>query len=77
MSENRKLSREPARMISSLPHETEDQTLLASKVSNTMRDILSITEQTTAGTQQSAIAVGQLTGLAAELKASVSGFKLS
>jgi twitching motility protein PilJ len=42
-----------------------------------MRDILAITEQTTAGTQQSAAAVGQLTGLAAELKASVSGFKLS
>ncbi|WP_254456691.1 methyl-accepting chemotaxis protein [Deefgea piscis] len=77
LSEIGKVSRELARLISSIAHETEDQTLLASKVSNTMRDILSITEQTTAGTQQSAIAVGQLTGLAAELKASVSGFKLS
>ena len=41
-----------------------------------MRDILAITEQTSLGTQSSAEAVGQLTGLAAELKSSVSGFKL-
>ncbi|WP_255573562.1 methyl-accepting chemotaxis protein [Deefgea tanakiae] len=77
LAEIGKVSRELARLIGSIAHETEDQTQLASQVSHTMRDILSITEQTTAGTQQSAVAVGQLTGLAAELKASVSGFKLS
>ncbi len=77
LSEIGKVSRELARLIGSIAHETEDQTQLAAQVSNTMRDILLITQQTTAGTQQSAIAVGQLTGLAAELKASVSGFKLS
>ena len=39
-------------------------------------DILRITEQTTAGTQKTAQAVGELAGLATELKGSVAGFKV-
>ncbi|WP_348946218.1 methyl-accepting chemotaxis protein [Chitinibacter sp. FCG-7] len=77
LAEIGKVSRELARLIESIAHETEGQTALASKVTTTMRDILAITEQTTQGTKQSAAAVGELTGLAAELKSSVSGFKLS
>ncbi len=42
-----------------------------------MTDILNITEQTTTGTKQTAVSIGQLIGLAAELKGSVAGFKLS
>ncbi|WP_246307886.1 methyl-accepting chemotaxis protein [Chitinibacter bivalviorum] len=77
LSEIGKVSRELARLNESIAKETEGQTALASKVASTMRDILAITEQTTQGTKQSAAAVGELTGLAAELKSSVSGFKLS
>ena len=40
------------------------------------RDILAITERTTLGTKQTAVSVGQLSDLAAELKGSVSGFKV-
>ncbi len=70
------VSRELARLIESIAHETEDQTKLASRVNTSMRDILAITEQTTNGTKLSAEAVGQLATLASELKSSVSGFKL-
>ena len=42
-----------------------------------MQDILRITEQTTAGTQKTAQAVGELANLATELKGSVAGFKVS
>ncbi len=71
-----RVSRELARLIESIAHETEDQTQLALRVNSSMRDILGITEQTTTGTKLSAAAVGQLSSLAAELKSSVSGFKL-
>ena len=76
LTEIGKVSRDLARLIESIAHETEDQTQLASKVNTSMRDILAITEQTSAGTRQSATAVGQLTSLAQELKDSASGFKL-
>ncbi|QBC43505.1 methyl-accepting chemotaxis protein [Iodobacter fluviatilis] len=76
LTEIGQVSRDLARLIESIAHETEDQTLLASKVNISMRDILAITEQTSAGTKQSATAVGQLTALAQELKDSASGFKL-
>jgi twitching motility protein PilJ len=76
LSDIGRVSRELARLIESIAHETEDQTQLALRVNSSMRDILGITEQTTTGTKLSAAAVGQLAGLAAELKSSVSGFKL-
>ncbi len=76
LSEIGRVSRELARLIESIAHETEGQTKLAARVNNSMRDILGITEQTTSGTKLSAAAVGQLSSLAAELKSSVSGFKL-
>ncbi len=41
-----------------------------------MKHIRSITEQTTLGTQQTAVSIGQLADLAIELKGSVSGFKV-
>jgi len=45
-------------------------------VANLMQDILSVTEQTTAGTQRTAEAVDELNALASELKGSVAGFKV-
>ncbi len=76
LSDIGRVSRELARLIESIANETEDQTQLALRVNASMRDILGITEQTTTGTKLSAAAVGQLSSLAAELKSSVSGFKL-
>jgi twitching motility protein PilJ len=76
LSEIGRVSRELARLIESIAHETDGQTKLAARVNNSMRDILGITEQTTSGTKLSAAAVGQLSSMAAELKSSVSGFKL-
>jgi twitching motility protein PilJ len=46
-------------------------------VAGKMQDILRVTEQTTAGTQKTATAVGELAGLATELKGSVAGFKVA
>ncbi|SMC26929.1 twitching motility protein PilJ [Andreprevotia lacus DSM 23236] len=77
LTEIGQVSRDLAKLIGSIANETEDQTQLAGRVNHSMRDILSITEQTTEGTKQSAEIIGQLTGLAQELKDSVSGFKLS
>ena len=76
LSDIGRVSRELARLIELIARETEGQTRTAEQVNVSMRDILAITEQTSLGTQSSAEAVGQLTGLAAELKSSVSGFKL-
>jgi len=41
-----------------------------------MRSILGVTEQTTEGTKRTAASVGQLAGLARDLKGSVANFKL-
>jgi len=41
-----------------------------------MQAILSVTEQTTAGTERTAAAVEELSSLASELKGSVAGFKV-
>jgi twitching motility protein PilJ len=41
-----------------------------------MHDILTITQQTTEGTKQTAVSIGQLANLAQELKGSVANFKI-
>lgn len=71
------VSRELAERIQSISARTVEQREVAESVSQSMNDILNITEQTTAGTKQTAVSIGQLIGLAAELKGSVAGFKLS
>ncbi len=76
LSEIGQVSNELAGLIETIAQSTQAQQGLAHKVSQSMQDILRITEQTTAGTKQTAVSIGQLTGLAAELKGSVSGFKL-
>ncbi|MBE9609209.1 type IV pili methyl-accepting chemotaxis transducer N-terminal domain-containing protein [Chitinilyticum litopenaei] len=77
LTEIGRVSKELARLIEGIAHETEAQTDLASRVTQAMREILAITQQTTTGTKQSAESVGKISGLTSELKASVSGFKLS
>ena len=49
----------------------------ATRVARKMQEILLVTGQTTAGTQKTATAIGELAGLATELKGSVAGFKVS
>ncbi|WP_028456463.1 methyl-accepting chemotaxis protein [Chitinilyticum litopenaei] len=77
LTEIGRVSRELARLIETIARETEAQTELAGRVTTAMRDILSITQQTTNGTKQSADSIGRITALAGDLKSSVSGFKLS
>ncbi|MDR3427630.1 methyl-accepting chemotaxis protein [Silvimonas sp.] len=77
LTEIERVTRDLAVQIQSIAQETEGQAALAARVNASMRDILSVTEQTSAGVKQSAVVVGQLNGLAEGLKSSVSGFKLN
>lgn len=66
-----------AGLIASISQATRAQTEMEQKVTELMQEIQAITSQTTDGTRQTAGSIGQLAGLAEELRASVSGFKLS
>ncbi len=70
------VTNETARFIEQLSNDTQKQAATAVRVAETMKDILAITEQTTRGTQQTAVSIGQLSDLAVELKGSVSGFRV-
>ncbi len=70
------VSVEMATLVERISADTQKQASVATEVSESMREILAITEQTTRGTQQSALSIGQLADLAVELKGSVSGFKV-
>ena len=70
------VSTEAARLIEQISSDTQIQASSAGKVAGTMQEILAVTEQTTIGTQQTAVSIGQLADLAVELKGSVSGFKV-
>lgn len=66
-----------AGLIASISQATRAQTEMEQKVTLLMQEIQAITSQTTDGTRRTAGSIGQLTGLAEELRASVSGFKLA
>ncbi|MDR2874318.1 MAG: methyl-accepting chemotaxis protein [Methylobacillus sp.] len=66
-----------AGLIASISQATRVQTEMERKVTQLMQEIQSITSQTSEGTRQTATSIGQLASLAEELRASVSGFKLS
>ncbi len=70
------VSSDLARLIETISSDTQRQADSAKQVAENMREILHITEQTTAGTQQTATSVSELSTLAGELKASVAGFKV-
>ena len=65
-----------ASLIESISSATQQQAENATRVAQNMQGILRVTEQTTAGTKQTAVSIGQLAELAVELKGSVSGFKV-
>ncbi|NJD26093.1 MAG: methyl-accepting chemotaxis protein [Betaproteobacteria bacterium] len=70
------VSRNLADLIQNISTSTQSQADSATEVAHMMQNILSVTEQTTAGTQRTAEAVDELTALASELKGSVAGFKV-
>lgn len=77
LSEIGGVSRQLAELIGHISSATQDQAQSATQVAASMREILDITEKTTVGTQRTAEAVGELAGLASELKGSVANFKVS
>ncbi len=65
-----------ARLIGDIAEAANQQTMMASTVSSTMKMIQDVTTQTSQGTKQAAASIGELTGMAGELRKSVAGFKL-
>ena len=76
LAEIGEVSTETARLSERISADTQDQAATAGRVAATMKDILAVTEQTSLGTRQTAVSIGQLAELAVELKGSVSGFKV-
>ena len=77
LAEIGEVSKNLAELIENISGATRHQADTATSVAGKMQDILHVTEQTTAGTQRTASAVGELAGLATELKSSVAGFKVA
>lgn len=76
LSEIERVSRHLANLIEIISLAAQAQAQAADKVTRNMRDIQSITNQTTDGTRQTASSVEQMTALVTELRSSVAGFKL-
>ncbi len=76
LEEIRRVSRELAELIGGISAQTQKQSTSVSDVTRGMQDILKITDETTEGTKQTNVSIGQLTRLAAELRSSVAGFKV-
>jgi twitching motility protein PilJ len=70
------VSQRLAQLIENISQTTQAQARAAGAVAVSMRSILGVTEQTTEGTKRTAASVGQLAGLARDLKGSVANFKL-
>ena len=65
-----------ADLVGNISGATRQQAAAASSISDTMNVIQEITTQTSAGTNQTAISIGNLAQLAEDMKKSVAGFKL-
>ncbi|HVO90651.1 MAG TPA: methyl-accepting chemotaxis protein, partial [Casimicrobiaceae bacterium] len=76
LTEIQRVSRELAELISRISTQTQMQSASVTDVTRGMQGILKITEETTEGTKQTNVSIGQLTKLAAELRSSVAGFKV-
>jgi twitching motility protein PilJ len=76
LEEIRRVSRELAGLIDGISVQTQKQSVSVTDVTLGMQGILQITEETTEGTKQTNVSIGQLTKLAAELRSSVTGFKV-
>jgi twitching motility protein PilJ len=76
LAEIREVTIRLAGLIETIAADTRQQVGVAREVAEAMQGILHITEETSAGTRQTAGSVGELADLAAELKGSVAGFKV-
>ncbi len=76
LAEIGEVSRTLTALIENISGATRQAADSATKVARKMQEILLVTGQTTAGTQKTAMAIGELSGLATELKGSVAGFKV-
>ncbi len=76
LAEISSVSRNLAQLIESISSSTQAEAITATHVAESMKGILQVTDRTTAGTKETAVSIGELTELAAELKGSVSGFKV-
>jgi len=76
LEEIRQVSKELAELIENISIQTQKQSASVSDVTQGMQGILRITEETSEGTKQTNVSIGQLTRLAAELRSSVAGFKV-
>ena len=76
LAEIQRVSRELAELISRISAQTQRQSSSVTDVTRGMQGILRISEETTEGTKQTNVSIGQLTKLAAELRSSVAGFKV-
>ena len=65
-----------ADIIQNITDAAQQQALAATSISDTMNVIQEVTTQTSAGTNETAVSIGNLAELANELRKSVSGFKL-
>ena len=76
LAEIQRVSRELAELIGQISAQTQTQSESVTEVTRGMQGILRISEETTEGTKQTNVSIGQLTKLAAELRSSVAGFKV-
>jgi twitching motility protein PilJ len=76
LAEIQRVSRELAALIGRISAQTQTQSASVTDVTRGMQGILRISEETTEGTKQTNVSIGQLTKLAAELRSSVAGFKV-
>src|SRR5437588_40981 len=76
LAEIQSVSRELAELIGRISAQTQTQSASVADVTRGMQGILKITEETTEGTKQTNVSIGQLTKLASELRSSVAGFKV-
>jgi twitching motility protein PilJ len=72
-----RVSRQLTELIETIAQTTASQAGSAGDVSRSINHILEVTEQTSSGTRDTADAIGQLTTLAQELKASVTRFRVA
>ncbi|EHQ51802.1 methyl-accepting chemotaxis sensory transducer [Ectothiorhodospira sp. PHS-1] len=70
------VSHQLAELIATISKAARQQAEAAQNISNTMTVIQEITMQTSDGTNETAVSIGNLANLASELRKSVSGFKL-
>jgi len=77
LAEIGRVSRQLAELIERIAQTTSEQASSAGGVAVSMERILTVTEQTSHGTRQTAQSIGQLATLARELKASVARFRVS